>query len=444
MLRKNIVLQTYRLIQNSYTCTYLYDTNLANLQGKNIKRNNQFSEHRASNIEHRISHYLCKKFNKINMSFETLGLSESLLKAIAKQQYPNPFPIQQQAIPAILAGKDIQGIAQTGSGKTASFVLPILELFQRKKVSRSLHLKVLILVPTRELALQISEVIFNFAENLPIKVKNLAVFGGVPLNQQMVKLRDTEILVATPGRLLDLISTQSVNLGKIEILVLDEADKMLDLGFQDEMTHLFKLMPNKRQNILFSATLDTKLEIIKENLLCEPVKIEIEPEVENLDLIKQTAYLVSPERKGPLLRHLIKSQNMTQVLVFVSSVRTADNLVDKLKKNGINALAIHSKKTQGARTEALRNFKTGKTTVLVATDLASRGIDIQFLPFVINYELPRSPKDYIHRIGRTGRATASGEAISLICSEDEHHFKIIHKKMGRKVEVIDGNLVEVS
>jgi ATP-dependent RNA helicase RhlE len=375
------------------------------------------------------------------MSFETLGLSESLLKAIAKQQYPSPFPIQQQAIP--LAGKDIQGIAQTGSGKTASFVLPILELFQRKKPSRSLHLKVLILVPTRELALQISEVIFNFAENLPIKVKNLAVFGGVPLNQQMVKLRDTEILVATPGRLLDLISTQSVNLGKIEILVLDEADKMLDLGFQDEMTHLFKLMPNKRQNILFSATLDTKLEIIKENLLCEPIKIEIEPEVDNLELIKQTAYLVSPERKGPLLRHLIQSQNMTQVLVFVSSVRTADNLVDKLKKNGINAHAIHSKKTQGARTEALRNFKTGKTPVLVATDLASRGIDIQFLPFVINYELPRSPKDYVHRIGRTGRATASGEAISLICPEDEHHFKIIQKKMGKRVEMIEAE-VEVS
>jgi ATP-dependent RNA helicase RhlE len=374
------------------------------------------------------------------MSFESLGLSESLLKAIAKQQYPNPFPIQQQAIPAILAGKDIQGIAQTGSGKTASFVLPILELFQRKKASRNLHLKVLILVPTRELALQISEVIFNFAENLPIKVKNLAVFGGVPLNQQMVKLKDTEILVATPGRLLDLISTQSVNLGKIEILVLDEADKMLDLGFQDEMTHLFKLMPNKRQNILFSATLDTKLEIIKESLLCEPVRIEIEPEVDNLELIKQTAYLVSPERKGPLLRHLIESQNMTQVLVFVSSVRTADNLVDKLKKNGINALAIHSKKTQGARTEALRNFKTGKTPVLVATDLASRGIDIQFLPFVINYELPRSPKDYVHRIGRTGRATASGEAISLICPEDEHHFKIIQKKMGRRVEMIQAEL----
>ncbi|TAE40971.1 MAG: DEAD/DEAH box helicase [Runella slithyformis] len=371
------------------------------------------------------------------MSFKHLGLSEPLLKAILAQEYTAPFPIQEQAIPAILAGKDIQGIAQTGSGKTASFVLPILELFQRKSNSRTLHLKVLVLVPTRELAIQVSDVISTFAEKLPTQVKNMAVFGGVPLNQQMVKLRNTEILVATPGRLLDLISTQSVNLGRIEILVLDEADKMLDLGFEEEMNNILRLMPAKRQNILFSATLDTKLDVIKNTLLCEPVKIEIEEETHNIELIKQSAYLVSPERKGPLLRYLIKARGMQQILVFVSSVRTADNLVVKLKKNGINAAAIHSKKTQNARTEVLRNFKTNKTTVLVATDLASRGIDIQFLPFVINYELPRSPKDYIHRIGRTGRAVSSGEAISLICPDDQHHFGIIQKKMGKKVESID-------
>lgn len=382
------------------------------------------------------------KFTLI-MTFESLGLSAPLLKAIDKLQYSAPFPIQTQAIPAILAGKDIQGIAQTGAGKTASFVLPILELFQRKRPSRSLNLKVLILAPTRELVIQISDVISSFSENLPNKVKNTAVYGGVSLNQQMVKLRDTEILVATPGRLLDLISTQSLNLSKIEILVLDEADKMLDLGFQEEMANVFKLLPTKRQNILFSATLDTKLDIIKENLHCEPLKIEVEEETQNLDLIKQTAYLVSPERKGPLLRYLIKTQAMPQVLVFVSSVRTADNVVVKLKKNGINAAAIHSKKTQGARIEALNNFKSGKTTVLVATDLASRGIDIQFLPFVINYELPRSPKDYVHRIGRTGRATASGEALTLICPDDSHHFKIIQKKMGKKVEIIDSEAFDL-
>lgn len=371
------------------------------------------------------------------MSFKSLGLSDSLLKAIDAQQYTSPFPIQQEAIPAILAGKNIQGIAQTGSGKTASFVLPILELFQRKKSDRNLHLKVLILVPTRELAVQISEVITSFSEKLPNKVKNMAIFGGVSLNQQMQKLKDTEILVATPGRLLDMVSTNSISLRRIEMLVLDEADKMLDLGFQDEMADIFRLLPNQRQNILFSATLDTKLEIIKENLHCEPIKIEVEEETQNLDLIQQTAYSTEPERKGPLLRYIIKTQAMQQVLVFTSSVRTADNVVMKLKKNGINALAIHSQKSQSARTEALRAFKAGKVTVLVATDLASRGIDIQFLPFVINYELPRSPKDYVHRIGRTGRATASGEAISLICPEDMHHFKVIQKKMGRRVEYIN-------
>ena len=336
-----------------------------------------------------------------------------------------------------MAGKDIQGIAQTGAGKTASFVIPILELLQRKGDSRTLHLKVLILVPTRELALQISDVISAFSETLPLKIKNLAVFGGIPLNQQMVKLRNTEILVATPGRLLDLISTQSINLGRIEILVLDEADKMLDLGFQEEMTNILKLLPAKRQNILFSATLDTNLAVIKDMLLCEPVKIEIEEEPEDIELIKQTAYLVTPERKGPLLRYLLKTLAIPQALVFVSSVRTADNLVVKLKKNGVDAVAIHSKKTQSARTEALRRFKTGETKILVATDLASRGIDIQFLPVVINYELPRSPKDYVHRVGRTGRATATGEAISLICPEDQHHFGIIQKKMGKKVESTD-------
>jgi ATP-dependent RNA helicase RhlE len=371
------------------------------------------------------------------MTFQSLGLSESLLKVIAEKQYSSPYPIQNQAIPAILAGKDVLGIAQTGSGKTASFVLPILELFQQKKVNRNLHLKVLILVPTRELAVQIAEVIGEFSKYLPNPVKHNAVFGGVTLNQQMMTLKNTEILVATPGRLLELVSTQSINLSKIETLVLDEADKMLDLGFQEEANQIFALLPNKRQNILFSATLDTENQLIKETLLCNPIRIEIEAEAKNTDLIKQTAYQVAPDRKGPLLRYLIKTQDMQQALVFVSSVRTADNLTDKLKKNGIEAMAIHSKKSQNARTEALNRFKKGKTKVLVATDLASRGIDIQFLPFVINYELPRSPKDYVHRIGRTGRAESSGEAISLICPEDAHHFKIIQKKMGKQVEIID-------
>ena len=370
-------------------------------------------------------------------TFASLGFSKPLLRTIADHQYAAPYPIQIEAIPAILAGKDILGKAQTGSGKTASFVLPILELFQRRHPARLLYLKVLILVPTRELAVQVAEVIGGFAERLPNPVKHNAVFGGVSLNQQMITLKDTEILVATPGRLLEMIGTKSISLKKIEILVLDEADKMLDLGFKDELNQILGLLPKKRQNILFSATLDTNSELIKATLLCDPVEINVEPTETSIDLIAQTAYRVAPENKGPLLRYLIKTQNMTQVLVFVSSVRTADNLTVKLQKNGIDAAAIHSKKSQSARTNALSSFKNGQLRVLVATDLASRGIDIVSLPMVINFELPRSPKDYIHRIGRTGRAEATGQAIALICPEDEHHFKIIQKKMGQTVEIIE-------
>ncbi len=373
------------------------------------------------------------------MPFQDLGLSTEILLVLKEQNYETPFPIQERAIPAILAGRDVQGAAKTGSGKTASFVLPILEMFQQKKVGRKKHLKVLVLAPTRELVQQISGVFTVFSEKLPLNVKNLAVYGGVKLNQQMVLLKDTEILIATPGRLLDLVSTQSVNLGKIEVLVLDEADKMLDLGFKDELANILKLLPAKRQNILFSATLEAKTLDLQELILENPVTIEIEEEESSVDLIKQTAYMTATERKGPLLRYLIKEQQMNKVLVFVSSIRTADNVTTKLNKNGILARAIHSKKTQGARNQALEDFKRDQIQVLVATDLASRGIDIQFLPFVINYELPRSPKDYIHRIGRTGRAGATGEAISLVTDEEEHHFYIIQKKMGKRVEKINAD-----
>jgi len=368
------------------------------------------------------------------MSFASLGLSETLLKTITEQNYTQPYPIQAQAIPAILSGKDILGIAKTGSGKTAGFVLPILELFQNKTTPKNRFIRALVLVPTRELALQIGVVFQTFGEKLPRKVKTLAVYGGVSINPQMIALQGVEILVATPGRLLDLISHKALNISETEILVLDEADKMLNLGFADEMKDIFFLLPKKRQSLLFSATLGEEVDEINRSILRNPVKIEIEEEEQNLDQIKQSAYFVDPERKGPLLRYLIKTLEMKQVLVFVSATRTADNLVEKLMKNGIQAAAMHSKKSQGARTEALNKFKSGKLTVLVATDLVSRGIDIQFLPFVINFELPRSPKDYIHRIGRTGRAEASGEAISLIIPEDAHHFKIIQKKMGKRVE----------
>ncbi len=371
------------------------------------------------------------------MPFSELGLSKPLVKAVAAQKYPKPYPIQLKAIPAILQGNDILGIAKTGSGKTASFVLPILELFQQKSVARNRYVKALVLVPTRELAGQVAEVFQVFGANLPRPVKTVAVFGGVSINPQMMALRNAEIVVATPGRLLDLMASNALQLTDVDILVLDEADKMLELGFEEEMELIFDRLPRNRQTILFSATLGDAIQDMNSALLHNPVKIEIAEEEHNLDLIKQVAYRVDPERKGPLLRYLIKKGEMKQVLIFVSSTRTADNLVVKLTKNGIQAAAIHSGRSQGARTDALTKFKAGRLVALVATDLISRGIDIQLLPHVINFELPRSPKDYIHRIGRTGRAEAEGEAISLICPEDEHHFKIIQKKMGKRVEMID-------
>jgi ATP-dependent RNA helicase RhlE len=370
------------------------------------------------------------------MSIAALGLSQALQKAIKDQGYTALYPIQEQAIPAILKGKDVLGIAQTGSGKTAAFALPILELLQKKSPSRNRFVKCLVLVPTRELAIQVEETFYSLSLHLPQKIKTLAVYGGVSINPQMMKLSGTDVLVATPGRLLDLIDHNAVKLSEVEILVLDEADKMLNLGFKDEMDRIFGLLPAQRQNLLFSATLGGDIQAIVETQLRNPVTIAVEAEASVPELIDQVAYQVSPEKKGPLLRYLIKQENMEQVLVFASSIRTADNIVGKLKKNGVEAAALHGDKSQGARTEALKQFKAGKIRVLVATDLASRGIDIKFLPFVINYELPRSPKDYVHRIGRTGRAEASGKAISLITPEDAHHFKIIQKKMGKQVPIV--------
>lgn len=371
------------------------------------------------------------------MPFRSLGLSPNLMKALAELNYEQPYPIQTEAIPAILKGKDILGIAPTGSGKTASFALPILHQFQKQAASKNRHIAALILVPTRELAIQVNEVFNSFTRILPERIKTLAVYGGVSINPQMIKLQGVEILVATPGRLLELVESKAVHLSELKVLVLDEADKMLNLGFKEEMNKIFSFLPKKRQNLLFSATLSEDVNNINEILLRDPAIIKIEVEENTLDLISQLAYFVSEERKGPLLRYLIKHNGMQQVLVFTSSVFKADLVADKLRINGIKASAIHSKKSQGAREEALNKFKSGKLRVLVATDLMARGIDIKFLPHVINYELPRSPKDYIHRIGRTGRAESPGEAISLIVPDDQHHFKIIQKKMGKWVTMID-------
>jgi len=377
------------------------------------------------------------------MPFSSLGLSPSLLKKIAEQNYTQPYPIQLEAIPAILKKKDILGIAKTGSGKTVSYVLPILMNMLGHTVTKNRHVNVLVLVPTRELAMQVSDVFLLFSSGLPERIKTMAVYGGVSINPQMMALQGVNILVATPGRLLELVEAKAVHLSEIETLVLDEADKMLNLGFREEMSLIFKLLPKRRQNLLFSATLNEDITKINQFLLNNPVVIKTEQEEDNFDTIQQLGYFVTEEKKGPLLRYLIKTNDMKQVLIFTSSVYRADNVADKLRKNGIHASAIHSKKSQGARNEALNKFKSGELRVLVATDLISRGIDIQFLPYVINYELPRSPKDYIHRIGRTGRAESSGEAISFVSPEEQHHFKIIQKKMGKPVTMIDSENLEI-
>ncbi len=378
------------------------------------------------------------------MSFTSLGLSPALQKAITAQKYSEAYPIQNKAIPAILDKKDVLGIAQTGSGKTVAYVLPILMNLLRAPVSKNRFIKVLVLVPTRELAVQVNDVFQIFAPVVSKSLKTKAVFGGVSINPQMKSLIGVEILIATPGRLLDLVESNAIHLSEISTLVLDEADKMLNLGFKDEMNRIFKLLPKKRQNLLFSATLSDDLKSIQEIILNDPLIINVkEKEENNIDLINQSAYFVTEEKKGPLLRYLIKHNGLHQVLVFVSTVHRADNVVEKLRKNGIEAISIHGKKSQSARTENLRKFKTGHLRILVTTDLLARGIDIEFLPYVINYELPRSPKDYIHRIGRTGRAESPGDAISFVTPNDQQHFRVIQKKMGKWVNMIDSENLDL-
>jgi len=371
------------------------------------------------------------------MSFINLGLPKTLVAALAEQGYKTAYPIQTAAIPAILKRKNILGIAKTGSGKTASFVLPILTNLQGAAVAKNRHPQVLVVVPTRELAVQVQEVFKVFSKALLDRVKTLAVYGGVSINPQMMAMNGVQVLVATPGRLLDLVDSKAVHLGAVKTLVLDEADKMLNLGFKEEMNRILEFLPQKRQNLLFSATLSPKLDSLSAILMKNPVVIKIESEENSIDQIQQSGYFVSETKKGPLLRYLIKTQNLEQVLVFTSSGYKADNVADKLRKNGIKAAAIHGKKSQSARNNALNQFKAGNLPVLVATDLLSRGIDIDALPCVINYELPRSPKDFVHRIGRTGRADASGIAISFVSPENLHHFKVIQKKLKQYTKMVD-------
>jgi len=367
------------------------------------------------------------------MSFESLGLSSNIISSVKKLGYLKPFPIQEQAIPVILQGKDLMGIAQTGSGKTACFVMPILEKLQNAEVKKDRNVQVLILVPTRELAIQIDEVFRAFTDNLKREIRTMAVYGGVSINPQMKGMFGVEVLIATPGRLLDLIDHNALSISGIQHLVIDEADKMFQLGFGEEMNKLFGLMPVMKQTTLFSATLDDKVSEMKERLSINPTLIEVKKEEVTIDDIEQIAYHVSPENKGPFLRYLIKEKKVERALIFVSSTQSADNLVEKLKKNKIKAVAIHSQKSQGARRNNLEEFKVNGAQILVATDLIGRGIHIDALPCVINYELPRSPLDYIHRIGRTGRAGEKGTAINILTDDELQHFRIIQKKMGKKV-----------
>lgn len=367
------------------------------------------------------------------MSFESLGLSHNIIRSVNKLGYLKPFPIQEQAVPVILEGKDLMGIAKTGSGKTACFVMPVLEKLQNADVKKDRNVQVLILVPTRELAIQIDEVFRAFTDNLKREIRTMAVYGGVSINPQMKGMFGVEVLIATPGRLLDLIEHKAVSISGIRQLIIDEADKMFQLGFEEEMNKLFGLMPVMKQTILFSATLNDKVAEMKERLSINPVMIEIKKEEVEIDHIEQLAYHVAPENKGPFLRYLIKEKKVEKALIFVSSTKSADNLVEKLKKNKIKAVAIHSQKSQGARRNNLEEFKVNGAQILVATDLIGRGIHIDSLPCVINYELPRSPLDYIHRIGRTGRAHEKGTAISILTDAELQHFRVIQKKMGKKV-----------
>ena len=377
------------------------------------------------------------------MSFRELGLAPYMIKSIVRQAYAKPTQIQLEAIPAILKGKDVLGLAPTGSGKTAAYALPVLQKLKGKTTTRNRHINVLVLVPTRELAIQVEEVFRNFSEELPFQFKSMAVYGGASINPQMKGMQHVNVLVATPGRLLELAESNAMHFDDLSTLVLDEADKMLNLGFQKEMDRIFALLPERRQNLLFSATLSAEVQSVERVLLKNPVHIKVEAEKETVDLINQVGYFVAPEKKGPLLRHLIQSNDWKQVLVFTSSVYQADLVADKLHRNGIDARAIHSKKSQGSRRDALTKFAAGNLRVLVATDLLSRGIDINFLPHVVNYELPRSPKDFIHRIGRTGRAENPGDAITFVTEEDKHHFRVIQKKMRRWVNMVDSESLEL-
>jgi len=366
------------------------------------------------------------------VAFEQLGLSEPLLKAVAAKGYRNPSPIQLSCIPAVLEGHDVMAAAQTGTGKTAGFTLPMLERLRHGPKARAGQVRALVLTPTRELAAQVAESVVAYGRYLDLRSD--VVFGGVSPNPQINRLRQgTDVLVATPGRLMDLHQQRALRLDQVEILVLDEADRMLDMGFIRDIRRIISLMPAKRQNLLFSATFSPEIRRLAQGLLHQPVQLQATPENQAAPLVEQLLHPCDMGRKADLLSHLIRSNDWQQVLVFSRTKHGANKVAERLEKEGLSAAAIHGNKSQGARTRALAGFKSGEVRVLVATDIAARGIDIHQLPHVVNLDLPNVAEDYVHRIGRTGRAGQNGHAISLVAAEEHELLRAIERLVGSQL-----------
>jgi ATP-dependent RNA helicase RhlE len=373
------------------------------------------------------------------MSFTSLGLSAPILEAVAEQGYEVPTPIQTQAIPAVIEGRDLMAAAQTGTGKTAGFTLPLLERLSKGERAQPNQVRALILTPTRELAAQVEESVATYGKNLPLR--SAVVFGGVKINPQMMALRKgVDILVATPGRLLDLYGQNAVRFNQLEVLVLDEADRMLDMGFIHDIRKILNLLPKQRQNLLFSATFSDEIRSLAKGLVHDPIEISVSPRNTTVESVEQWIYPVDKKQKSALLTHLILENQWEQVLVFSRTKHGANQLTRLLEAAGIKAAAIHGNKSQAARTKALSDFKKGQIRILVATDIAARGLDIDQLPQVVNFDLPNVPEDYVHRIGRTGRAGATGHAISLVSADEVKQLadieRLIKQLLTRKL--IDG------